>query len=93
MNKMNKKELIALIADDAGITKDAAGAALESVTDNIVKALKKGGDVRLPGFGTFKVTHRKARTARNPQTGATIQVKASDAPKFTPAKAFKEALN
>ena len=90
---MNKKDLIALIAADADISKEAAGAALDSVTGNVVKALKKNDDVRLPGFGTFKVTHRKARTARNPQTGATIQVKASDAPKFTAAKAFKEALN
>lgn len=85
--------MIALIAADADITKEAAGAALDSVTENIVKALKKKDDVRLPGFGTFKVTHRKARTARNPQTGATIKVKASDAPKFTAAKAFKDALN
>ena len=90
---MNKKDLIALIAADADITKEAAAAALDSVTENIVKALKKKDEVRLPGFGTFKVTHRKARTARNPQTGAPIKVKASDAPKFTAAKAFKEALN
>ena len=90
---MNKKDLIALIAAEAEITKEAAGVALDAVTDNIIKSLKKKDDVRLPGFGTFKVTHRKARTARNPQTGDTIKVKASDAPKFTAAKAFKEALN
>ena len=71
---MTKQELIAKIAKDTGITKVAAGAALESLFEGITKTLKKGDAVTFVGFGTFKTSQRKARTARNPQTGAAIKI-------------------
>ena len=74
---MNKAELIAKLADDAGLTKTQAGAALDSFTEAIAKTLKKGDKVTLVGFGTFcNVANRAARNGRNPQTGATIKIKA-----------------
>ncbi len=90
---MNKSELIERIADQAGISKTAAGAALDAATEAIKATLKKGGAVTLVGFGAFTVSKRAARTGRNPKTGEAIKIKASKAPKFTPGKAFKEALN
>ena len=73
-------------------TKKEAQAAVDCVLSSITKALKKGDTVTLVGFGTFKVTQRKARKGRNPQTGEEISIKASKAPKFTPGKALKEAV-
>ena len=73
---MNKAELIAKIADDAGVTKTQANAALDSFTAAVTKTLKGGGKVTLVGFGTFSVTKRAARNGRNPQTGAVIKIKA-----------------
>ena len=70
---MNKQELIAKIAKDTGATKVGAAAALDSVLDGITKSLKKGEPITFVGFGTFKTCERKARTARNPQTGAASQ--------------------
>ena len=90
---MNKSDLIERMADQAGISKTAAGAALDAATEAIKGALKKGGAVTLVGFGSFTVTKRAARTGRNPRTGDPVKIKASKAPKFTPGKAFKEALN
>lgn len=90
---MNKSELIERMADQAGISKTAAGAALDAATEAIKTTLKKGGAVTLVGFGAFTVSKRAARTGRNPKTGEAIKIKASKAPKFTPGKAFKEALN
>lgn len=90
---MNKSELIERIADQAGISKTAAGAALDAATEAIKATLKKGGAVTLVGFGAFTVSKRAARTGRNPKTGEAIKIKASKAPKFTPGKAFKDALN
>lgn len=90
---MNKVELIAEIAKNANISQKDAGAALKAFTDTVVKTLKKGGKVQLVGFGTFEVTKRAARQGRNPQTGATMKIKASKAPKFKAGKAFKDALN
>lgn len=90
---MNKSELIERMAAEAGISKTAAGAALDAATEAIKGTLKKGGTVTLVGFGAFTVSKRAARTGRNPQTGDAIKIKASKAPKFTPGKAFKEALN
>ena len=90
---MNKSELIECMADQAGISKTAAGAALDAATEAIKATLKKGGAVTLVGFGAFTVSKRAARTGRNPKTGEAIKIKASKAPKFTPGKAFKEALN
>ena len=74
-------------------TKKDAQVAVDCVLETIVKSLKKGKDVTLVGFGTFKVASRKARKGRNPQTGEVIQIKASKVPKFVPGKAFKNAVN
>ena len=79
---MNKSDLIDAIAADAGISKVAAKAALESFTGNVTAALKGGDKVALVGFGTFSVSNRAARTGRNPQTGAAIQIKAKNVVKF-----------
>ncbi len=90
---MNKSELIDLIADSADISKAKAGLALDAFTDGVTKALKKGDSVSLVGFGTYSVKARAARQGRNPQTGATIQIKASNVPGFKAGKALKEAVN
>jgi DNA-binding protein HU-beta len=90
---MTKADLIEAMAKDAGITKVAAGAALESFIDGIVKNLKKKeGKVTLVGFGTFSKGRRKARKGRNPQTGAAIKIKASTVVKFKAGKKLKEAV-
>ena len=88
---MNKGNLVDEVAKVVG-TKKEAQAAVECVLSTITKALKKGDAVTLVGFGTFKVTKRKARMGRNPQTGEEIKIKASKAPKFTPGKSLKEAV-
>lgn len=90
---MNKNELIASVAEAADLTKAQAGDALEAVLGGITGSLVAGDDVRLIGFGNFIVADRKASTARNPQTGATIQVPASKAARFKPGKALKDAVN
>jgi DNA-binding protein HU-beta len=90
---MNKTDLINAIADHADLTKADAGRALDAVTDQIKRALKKGDDVSLVGFGTFVVRKRAARSGRNPRTGATIKIKASKVPAFKAGKALKDALN
>ena len=90
---MNKTELVAAIADKAGLSKKDAEATVNAFTDVVTKELKKGGKVQLVGFGTFEVSKRSARTGRNPQTGATMKIAASKAPKFKAGKAFKDALN
>ncbi len=90
---VNKSELIDAVAASADISKAAAARALEAVIDNISGALKKGDSVVLVGFGTFTVKERSARTGRNPQTGATIQIAASKAPSFKAGKALKDAVN
>lgn len=90
---MNKSELIDLIAADADLPKAAAARALDSAISGITNALGKGDAVTLVGFGTFSVGARSARTGRNPQTGATIQIKASKSPKFKAGKALKDAVN
>ncbi len=89
---MTKAELIEKMANDADISKAAAGNALNSLIDNIGKSVKKGQKVTLVGFGTFSLTKRKARMGRNPRTGEAIKIKASKSPKFTPGKAFKDAV-
>lgn len=83
---MNKAELIAKLADDAGITKTQANATLDSFISAITKTLKGGGKVTLVGFGTFSVTKRAARNGRNPQTGAVIKIKAKKVAKFKAGK-------
>ena len=90
---MNKSELVDFIADEAEISKAAAGRALDAVTTAVKKTLKKGGTVTLVGFGTFSVGKRAARVGRNPQTGAEIKIKAAKVPKFRPGKALKDAVN
>jgi DNA-binding protein HU-beta len=90
---MTKAELVEAMAKDAGISKSAANKALDSFTTTITKALKKkNGKVTLVGFGTFSKVRRKARQGRNPQTGETIKIKASNSVKFKPGKALKEAI-
>jgi DNA-binding protein HU-beta len=90
---MTKAELIEQMASDAGITKTAAGTALESLVDGITKALKKkDGKVTLTGFGTFSKSRRKARTGRNPQTGEAIKIKACNVVKFKAGKKLKDAV-
>ncbi len=90
---MNKQDLIEAIAKQADISKAAAGRALDATIGSIRQALKKGGMVTLVGFGTFHVGKRAARAGRNPQTGATIKIKAAKVVKFRAGKALKDAVN
>jgi nucleoid DNA-binding protein len=90
---MNKQELIAKVAKDTGGTKIAAAQAVDSVIDGITKALKKGDSVTFVGFGTFRTSNRKARVARNPQTGAEIKIPKRKAVRFIAGKALKSAVN
>ena len=90
---MNKQALIAKIAQDTGISKVNAAAAVESFFESITRSLKKGQAITFVGFGTFKTAQRKARTARNPQTGATMTVPRRRVVRFTPGKALKGAIN
>jgi len=90
---MTKAELIENMAKDAKISKAAAGAALDSFTTNVTKALKKkDGKVTLVGFGTFSKVRRKARKGRNPQTGEPLKIKARNAVKFKVGKKLKDAV-
>lgn len=88
---MNKGDLINEVAQIVS-TKKAAQEAVDCVLSSITKSLKKGEDVTLTGFGTFKVVKRKARKGRNPFTGEEIKIKATKAPKFSPGKALKDAV-
>jgi len=90
---MSKNELVAAMAAKAGLTKTDTEKALKAFTDVVTEALKKGDKIQLVGFGTFEVSARAARDGRNPQTGATMKIPASKAPKFKAGKAFKDALN
>lgn len=90
---MNKSELIDAIAQEADISKAAAGRVVDIFTDSVTAALKKGDSVQLIGFGTFKINKRAARTGRNPQTGKEIKIAARNAPAFVAGKALKDALN
>ncbi len=90
---MNKTELVAAMADQAGLSKKDSEKALKAFTDVVAKELKKGGKVQLVGFGTFEVVKRAAREGRNPQTGSVMKIKASKAPKFKAGKALKDAVN
>jgi DNA-binding protein HU-beta len=89
---MNKSELIEAMAESADISKSAAGRALDGLTDAIAAALKNGDTVSVVGFGTFSVKERAARTGRNPQTGASIEIAASKTPAFKAGKALKDAI-
>lgn len=89
---MNKAELIAKIAEDAGITKTQANATIDSFVEAVTTTLKKGNKVTLVGFGTFSVTKRAARNGRNPQTGAVIKIKAKKVAKFKAGKELSAKL-
>ncbi len=90
---MNKSELIEAIAASADLPKAAASRALDAMIDTIGTALKDGDQVVLVGFGTFAVKDRAARTGRNPQTGAPIEIAAAKVPSFKAGKALKDAVN
>ena len=90
---MNKTELVAAMAEKAGLSKKDAEAALKAFTDAVAEELKKGEKIQLVGFGTFEVSERAAREGRNPQTGAPMKIAASKAPKFKAGKALKDAIN
>lgn len=89
---MNKTELIAAVATKTGLTKKDTEATVSAALESIVAALAEGDKVQLPGFGTFEVKHREARTGRNPRTGETMEIAASNAPSFKPGKAMKDAV-
>lgn len=89
---MNKAELIAKMADDAGVSKTQANAALNSMISAVTKTLKGGGKVTLVGFGTFSVSKRAARTGRNPQTGAVIKIKAKKVARFKAGKELSSKI-
>ena len=90
---MNKTELVAAMADAAGLSTKDAEKALKAFTDVVAEELKKDGKVQLVGFGTFEVSKRAAREGRNPQTGKTMSIPASKAPKFKAGKALKDSIN
>ena len=90
---MNRMELVAAIAEKSELSKKDAEKALKAFTDVVAEELKKGEQIQLVGFGTFKVSERAAREGRNPQTGETMQIKASKSPKFKAGKALKDMLN
>ena len=90
---MNKADLVAAMAEKAGVSKKDAEASLKAFTDAVAEELKKGEKIQLVGFGTFEVSERAARTGRNPQTGAEMTIAASKAPKFKAGKALKDSLN
>lgn len=90
---MNKNELVSAVADEARISKGDAQSAVDAVFSVITRELKKGGDVRLVGFGNFAVSRREASTGRNPQTGAQVEIPARNVPKFSAGKGLKDAVN
>jgi DNA-binding protein HU-beta len=90
---MNKSELISKIAEDTGLSKVNAAAAVESFIEGITKSLKKGHAITFVGFGTFKTAQRKARMARNPKTGAAIKIPKRRVVRFNAGKALKSAVN
>lgn len=89
---MNKQDLITQVADRAGLNRNDAARAVETMLETITLALKRGDEVRLVGFGNFSVTRRKASVGRNPRTGEPLQIKSSAQPKFRPGKVLKEAV-
>jgi DNA-binding protein HU-beta len=93
MDTVNKAELVANVARDSELSKDAAVKAVDALFSNIEKALRNGDTVRVVGFGNFQVADRKASIGRNPRTGEAVQIPASRVPKFRAGKALKEACN
>jgi len=90
---VNKNDLVAAVATSTGLSKSDSANAVDSMLDSIAGALKSGKEVRLVGFGTFSVAHRRASEGRNPRTGERIQIPASKQPKFKAGKALKDAVN
>lgn len=90
---MNKAELVAAIAEKSELSKKDAEKALKAFTEVVTEELKKGNKIQLVGFGTFEVSERAAREGRNPQTGETMKIEASKAPKFKAGKALKDMVN
>ena len=90
---MTKNDLIAVVAEAAGLTKTAAAAAVDATFDSITTALKSGEEVKIMGFGNFKVGERAEREGRDPRTGQPVKIAASKRPKFSPGKALKDAVN
>jgi DNA-binding protein HU-beta len=90
---MTKADLVSAMASRAGISKAAAEKALKAFTDGVTSALKKGDKVSLVGFGSFEVSHRAARSGRNPRTGQVIDIKASKVPRFKAGRSLKEEVN
>ncbi len=90
---LNKNDLVAAVAGNTGLSKADASKAVDGILDAVTSALKGGNEVRLVGFGTFSVAARKATQGRNPRTGETIQIPASNQPKFKAGKALKSAVN
>ena len=90
---MNKNELVAKMAEKAGLKKTEAEKALKAFTDVVAEQMKNGEKVQLVGFGTFETSERAAREGRNPQTGETMTIKASKTPKFKAGKALKDMMN
>lgn len=90
---MNKAELVTAISEKTELSKKDSEKALKAFIDVVAEELKKGEKVQLVGFGTFEVSERAAREGRNPQTGATMKIAASKAPKFKAGKALKDAIN
>ena len=90
---MNKTELVAAVAEQAGLSKKDAEAAVKAFTDVVAEALKAGDKIQLVGFGTFELSERAAREGRNPRTGETMTIEASKTPKFKAGKALKDLVN
>ena len=90
---MNKAELVDAVAGASNLSKADAGRAVDAVVESVTSALKRGEQVSVVGFGTFSVKHRAARSGRNPRTGETIQIAASNVPGFKAGKGLKDAVN
>lgn len=90
---MNKNELIADVADRAGLSKADASKAVDAFIESVESSLAKGGEIRIVGFGTFSVSNRAATTGRNPRTGEAIAIPASKQPKFKAGAPLKAAVN
>ena len=90
---MTKNELIAAVAGKASLTKTSAASAVDATFDAITTSLKKGGEVKIMGFGNFRVVKRAAREGRDPRTGTPVKIRAARRPKFTAGKGLKEAVN
>ena len=90
---MNKNELVSAVAEKAGLSKADAASAVDAVFEAVQNELKAGGDIRLAGFGSFSVSHRKATKGRNPATREEVDIPARNVPKFSAGKGLKDAVN